>query len=118
MTDTKADDYEALGIFPDTWACIAVLERKEAEQYVFDLAASGVETQATKDPDGKRWHIAVKGGLKGCPVAWVVGLRNEPYNPVACPPYEGQHPQTTREQAIELASTPRAGIEQQQAEDR
>jgi hypothetical protein len=99
------DDYEALGIFPDTWTCIATGTKQDTMKYLFWLAASGVECHVTKDPDGKRWHLAVKGGLKHNPIAWIVNIRGEAYEPVTCVDKPGQHPQVERvkEEAVATA---------------
>jgi len=90
-------DYEALGIMRETWACIAVLDKREATRYLFALAASGVPALLSHDADGKRWHVAVRGGLAANPAAWVVSIRGEADNVATCPGIAGsQHPQATR----------------------
>lgn len=99
-TDVKQDDYEALGIFPDTWACISVGEKRDAKEFVFRLAASGVPALASMDADGKRWHVAVQGGLKSNPLVWVVSVRGEPYGITTCAKHGlGQHPQAPHARA-------------------
>jgi len=95
--EVKQDDYEALGIFPDTWACVSMGDKRNAKEYLFALAASGVPALVTKDPDGKNWHVAVQGGLKSNPLAWVVSLRGEPYEIVTCSDVKGQHVQVLHE---------------------
>jgi|GEM_PF-4506302 len=99
MTATKTveQQYEELGIFPDTWTCVAVLDKKDAQRYAFDLAASFTPIRISRDPDGKRWHVAVQGGLPKNPAAALVGLRGGPIGSVACTVSEGQHPQVGRE---------------------
>ena len=91
--EVKQDDYEALGIFPDTWACVSMGDKRNAKEYLFALAASGVPALVARDPDGKNWHVAVQGGLKSNPLAWVVSLRGEPYEIVSCSDVKGQHVQ-------------------------
>lgn len=95
----KQDEYEALGIFPDTWACIANLPKRDAMKYAFMVAASGCPVRIAKDPDGKRWHVAVQGGLKSNPVAWIVGVRGDPFEPVTCIDLSAQHPQVLEREA-------------------
>jgi hypothetical protein len=97
-TEVKQDDYEALGIFPDTWACISVGEKRLAKEFLFKLAQSGVPAIVSADADGKNWHIAVQGGLKSNPLAWIVSIRGEAYSTVTCPVgARGQHPQAKRD---------------------
>jgi hypothetical protein len=89
--------YEALGIHAETWACVAILTKQEASTLLFALAASGVPALLSKDADGKRWHIAVQGGLATNPLAYVVSLRGLPYDIITCPVGStGQHPQARR----------------------
>ena len=92
-------EYAALGITEDTWACIAALNKAEAGRYLFAVAGSGVPVRLSRDADGKRWHVAVKGGLLYCPAAFIASLRGEPTDPATCSAGSaeaGQHPQATR----------------------
>lgn len=90
---TESPTYEELGIFPETWACVAVMSKADATRYLFCLAASGVPALVSRDADGKRWHVAVQGGLKNNPLAWIVSVRGEPYTTTECPLNTGgQHP--------------------------
>jgi hypothetical protein len=90
------DDYEARGIFPDTWTCVSVGTKVDAKNLLFDLALSGVPALASRDADGKRWHIAVQGGMKGSPMTYVVAIRSAPYRIAECVGAAdgGQHPRT------------------------
>ena len=63
------DDYEALGIFEDTWTCVAIMPLRDAKEYTWALARVGVPCKAYRDPDGKRFHVAVQGGLKHNPAS-------------------------------------------------
>jgi hypothetical protein len=95
-------DYEALGILRETWACIAALDKRDATRYLFDLAASGVPALLSRDADGKRWHVAVRGGMAANPAAWVASFRgsdltNIPTCPDTAVVRGGQHPQEGRE---------------------
>jgi hypothetical protein len=88
-------DYEAKGIFPDTWACIGVMSEADAQGYLFELMASAVDCRIARDPDGKRWHVAVQGGLADSPTAWLVGIRGRFEDSIrTCtgPTEQGQHP--------------------------
>ena len=67
-------DYEAIGIFPDTWACICRMNEEDAKGYLFELMASGIECRLARGTEG-RWHIAIKGGLADSPMAWLAGIR-------------------------------------------
>jgi hypothetical protein len=100
------DQYEALGITSTTWACVAVLPEPEAARFCLYLAASGVPVRASRDgkPNASKargrqlWHVAVQGGLKASPMAWLVSIRGEAQDPATCPgPMTGQHPQASRE---------------------
>lgn len=94
-TDTTTDQYAALGIDYDTWACVAVMSKRDATDYLFRLASAGVPALVSRDADGKRWHVAVQGGLKASPMAWLVSIREEPAP--TCPVgATGQHPQVIR----------------------
>lgn len=96
-TQTVEQQYEALGIHADTWTCVAVLSKPDAQRYGFDLAASLTPIRITLDPDGKRWHVAVQGGLPKNPLAMIVNLRGVPWEPVSCTVgNDGQHPQAER----------------------
>lgn len=69
-------DYAALGILRDTFACATHGSRKEAERLAFDLLSLGIEVRVARDAvDPKRWHLAVRGGLAGCPAMWVASIR-------------------------------------------
>ena len=94
---SNTQDYEALGITRDTWACISVGEKRDVSRLLFDLAASGVPALLSKDAGGKLWHLAVKGGLAASPMAYVVSIRQEPQDVAVCPVNAaGQHPQAGR----------------------
>lgn len=69
------DDYAALGIRPTTWACVAVMDRRDARDYVIRLAEAGVPALLAADIDGQRWHVAIQGGLAACPTAWLASIR-------------------------------------------
>jgi hypothetical protein len=89
----KLDEYEALGIFPDTWTCVAIMERKDMERYVVALARSDTPAKVSRAPDDPaRFHIAVQGGLKANPAALLVTFRDGPINEKACRGGDGQHP--------------------------
>jgi hypothetical protein len=92
VTEVKLDAYEALGIFPDTWTCVAILERKDMERYVVALARSGTPAKVSRATDSTRFHIAVQGGLKANPAALFVTFRDGPINETACRGNDGQHP--------------------------
>lgn len=88
---TVQPEYEALGIHPDTMTCVAILSKVDAKRYAWALSLEGIEHRVTLDPDKKRWHIAVVGGLAYNPAAWVASLR--PENAVTCTAgATGQHP--------------------------
>jgi len=104
------DDYEARGIFPDTFACICAGVREDMESYLFRLIAAGLEAKVAIAPDGL-WHVAIRGGLKSSPLAWLLTLRDDIEKPVEChSTLSGQHPL--------LSDPPLGGIEQYQDEDR
>ncbi|HEX5016577.1 MAG TPA: hypothetical protein VFX15_03205 [Actinomycetes bacterium] len=92
-TDAR-DPYEALGIFADTWTCIGEGTKKDAQFYLWNLARSGVPALVADGPNGM-FHVAVQGGLKGNPAAWIIQLRGEPYEIKTCSG-TGQHPQEGR----------------------
>jgi hypothetical protein len=96
----NSSDYEARGIHPTTFACVLTDDRKKAERYAFALLAAGVEVRVARDEDGKRWHVAVRGGLSKSPLAWVIAIRGGEVDEdmvVTChPKVTGQHPQTRR----------------------
>ena len=94
-------DYAARGIQRDTWACVNKGTKAQVQKALFHLAISGVPALVSKDAnDPKMFHVAVKGGLAGSPLTWLVALRDEPWadNITTCPAdASGQHPQTIRE---------------------
>ena len=91
--DTPSPDYVALGITPETWTCIAQMSRRDARDYLIRLAEARVPAILSRDPDGKRWHVAIRGGLAACPTAWLCSIR--PSDHVAiCAGTGGQHPVT------------------------
>ena len=90
-------DYEALGIFPTTPACVFVGSKADAKRYVWALALYGVQCSVSLDADGKRYHVAVPGGLASQPAAWLATLRPEPTSiPQCSAEAQGQHPQATK----------------------
>jgi hypothetical protein len=93
MTETASPTYEELGIYPDTWACIAVgMSKRDAADYLWRLALAGVPAVLALDADGKRWHVAIAGGLKASPKAWLLSIRPDDDPPVKCPAdARGQH---------------------------
>ena len=93
----EVDEYLERGITPDTWTCVSVGDIKDAKTYVWDLAVSGIPALVSQDADGKRWHVAVQGGLKNNPLAWLVSIRGSDDDRIAhCPSFaSGQHPQAT-----------------------
>lgn len=95
-TATRHLDYEVLGIFPDTWTCVAMLSKRNAQTYVWALAQYGVACRLSKDADGKRWHVAVQGGLAASPAAWIATIRPDTDVPVCAAIAKGQHPQAQR----------------------
>jgi hypothetical protein len=66
------------------WVCVAVLPKRDAASYALALAGTGVPCIAARDADGKRWHIAVRGGTTASPGAWIAGLRGEAFDPWTC----------------------------------
>jgi hypothetical protein len=94
MTTDIDEQYAALGIEADTWACVAIMSKRDAADYLFRLAAAGVPALLSRDADGKRWHIAIRGGLKASPMAWLVSIRaDDTYTPTCADDATGQHPQ-------------------------
>jgi hypothetical protein len=100
VSDNISADYLARGIHPTTFACVLTEDRKKAESYAFALLAAGQEVRVARDEDGKRWHIAVRGGLSRSPLAWVIAVRGgevqEDMVTTCHPKVTGQHPQTRR----------------------
>lgn len=93
VNETPSPEYVALGITPATWTCVAVFSVRDAKDYLWRLAGAGVPALASKDPDGKRWHIAIRGGLAASPTAWLCSIR--PMDDEAtCIGKGGQHPLT------------------------
>ena len=95
------DEYERLGIMPETWTCVAELAAEEAAAFVFALATYGVAARVSLAPSPKLYHIAVQGGLKAQPAAWLASIRGVrgrdlPQCEVAA---DQQHPQAIREEA-------------------
>jgi hypothetical protein len=90
----ETDEYEALGIFPDTWTCVGVMPKKDMAKYVVALAQNNMPCKVATDfIDPKLFHIAVQGGLKSNPAAVFVTYRDGPINPWACKGESMQHPQ-------------------------
>ena len=95
------EQYTALGIYPDTMTCVAVMPEKDAKEYVWALAQIGIAAVASRDlqTDEKRkhrWHVAVQGGLAYNPGAYfasITGGRPVSYLSVA----DGQHPMQREE---------------------
>lgn len=103
MSETTINpEYEALGIHPDTMTCIAILREKEAKEFVWALAQSGVAAVASRslETDAKRkylWHVAVQGGLAYNPIAYFASLQGG--RPKSCLSLEqGQHPMAREEE--------------------
>ena len=85
---------EAAGATPDVWICIFTGDKRDVSTFLFSVAASGVPALLSKDADGKRWHIAVKGGLAANPAAYIASVRGVPDDVPACPAGAGSgHPQ-------------------------
>lgn len=96
--DENKAQYEALGIYGDTWACFAVLDEKDAKTYVWAAAQDGLDVRVAKDADNpKKWHIACRGGLRNSPHAWLLTIRpaSEP-TPLCRGNNRSQHPQEGR----------------------
>ena len=85
-------EYEALGIHPDTMTCVAIVPKRQAQTGVWALATQGIECSVALDPDGKRWHVAVRGGLGYNPAAYFATIRGEERRRCASTAH-GQHPQ-------------------------
>jgi hypothetical protein len=85
------DDWEALGITNDSWACVAVFTELDAKDYVWRLAQAHVAARVAKDPvNPKKWHVAVQGGLKASPMSWLVSIRGvDDHDIVRCQPHTG-----------------------------
>lgn len=95
--DSARAEYEALGIFPETWTCVSIGTKRDAERYVFDLAMQGVSTRVAQDRDDpKMWHVAVQGGMLHCPLAWLTTFRSPQGEDIPKCSGEGQHPQAGR----------------------
>ena len=93
------DDYAERGIFPDTFACIVQsFDQSDAEHYLFLLVSNGIEAKVAKDPRGDRWHVAIRGGLKSSPLAWLLTIRDDVGDgPKVChSEMSGQHPLETK----------------------
>ena len=93
-TETREHpEYLALGITARTWACISVMSKRDARDYLWRLASIGVPAVISRDADGKRWHIAIAGGLAASPAAWLASIRPpDDREIVACPKdAHGQH---------------------------
>lgn len=84
-------EYEALGIHPDTMACVGVMSKADAKRFVWILATNGVGAVAARDPDKKRWHVAVLGSFGYNPVAYFSGIRGEVIR-TCTSTLQGQHP--------------------------
>lgn len=97
MADPGKAEYEALGIFEDTWTCVGVMERRDAQSYVWSLAVDGIPAKVSRDPDGKRWHVAIQGGLRVNPAAVFITFKGSAIRePLVCTASAGQHPQVER----------------------
>jgi len=93
-TETRTHpEYEALGITLQTWACVSILSKRDARDYLWRLASIGVPAVISRDADGKRWHVAIAGGLAASPAAWFACIRPpEDSEIVQCPAESsGQH---------------------------
>ena len=97
IADPGKAEYEALGIFEDTWTCVAVMDLSDAKAYLWSLAKDGIPAKVSHDPDGKRWHVAIQGGLRKNPAAVFITYRGDAISePPACTISRGQHPQAPR----------------------
>lgn len=92
-------DYSDLGIERDTFACVGITNLRDAKKYAFDMLLSGAEVKVARDADDpKKYHVAVLGGMAGTPLAWIVNVRGEAFDPQVCygAGHEGQHPLITK----------------------
>jgi len=97
MTTETEQSYEELGIFDDTWACVAIMSKRDAKEYTWLLAQSDIPAKVSRDPDGKRWHVAIQGGLRKSPAAVFITYRRGPITePPTCTASDMQHPQVAR----------------------
>lgn len=90
------NEWDALGITPETFACMAVFDENDAREFVWRLAQEHVECRVAIDPDtvgSKRpkWHIAVRGGLRYSTIAWIATLQPiRDSDILRCVPYDGK----------------------------
>ena len=94
FNETPAPEYVALGITPATWSCISVMSKRDAADYLWRLAAAGVPALVSRDKDGKRWHVAIRGGLAASPTAWLCSIRPMDDIPTCTGMAGSQHPLT------------------------
>ena len=83
--------YTERGIERDPMACIAIMPKREAKDFVWILATNGIEAQAARDPDGKRWHVAVRGAFAYNPASYFASIRGEEVR-TCTSTLDGQHP--------------------------
>ena len=101
MTETVSAEIPA--VLP--WVCVAVLSKRDAGVYALSLIGSGVPCIAARDADGKRWHIAVRGGIQASPTTWIVSLRGEAFDPWTCAGDAAEtHEQTPRPEKAAVAA--------------
>jgi len=91
-SSTPSPEYVALGITPETWTCVATFSKRDAADYLWRLAAAGVPALIARDADGKRWHVAIVGGLAASPTAWLCSIRPMDDIPTCTGTGGGQHP--------------------------
>ena len=91
--DTPSPEYVALGITPATWTWVATfITARDAKDYLWRLAGAGVPALVSRDPDGKRWHVTIRGGLAASPTAWLCSIRLMDDQPTCTGTGGGQHP--------------------------
>lgn len=96
------EDYAALGIEQDTWACVTGGSRSDIEHLLFALVAQGREARLARDAQNpKVWHLAVRGGLAGPdgPAVLLDSLRPADLDraPVCQTALTTQHPRSLKE---------------------
>ncbi|HZL95985.1 MAG TPA: hypothetical protein VFB99_20175 [Vicinamibacterales bacterium] len=96
--DEPRAQYETLGIRPDVWTCVATaMDEADAKDYVFALTVENIPAKVARDTDGKRFHVAIQGGLIDHPAALFITFRGGPISEMATctSTRNGQHPLVT-----------------------